>query len=210
MKLSHEQIQYIDHYLQFLGVNFIDIRSELIDHLASEFENSADKLSLEDFLKTKGKFVRNFQKQWHNTKHWCYQKALLIRVVRFLITPRYILVSLFALSGIYTATHSFSRNWYGFFFLATIVIPQIVLAVLYNRPKGMYKQIQSAQYMLSIMALPSMFLYLFGGLSEWLRENPTCFISYWFFALIFNLAGLQEVISCRNQILRHYKYLIRT
>lgn len=210
MTLTEEQIKYIDNYLQFLGVKFIDVRLELIDHLASEFENSSEHDVLYEFLRTKGNFVRNFQKRWHNAKHWGFQKALLKRVARFFIIPSYILVLLFALVGMYTATHYFSRNWVGFFFLATLIIPQIALPILYLKPKGMHKKIQSARYMLSIMGLPSMFFYLFSGLSDWLRDNPTFFVTYWFFAFVFNLAGLQEVISCRNQILRHYQDLIKT
>jgi hypothetical protein len=134
MKLNQEQIQYIDNYLQFLGVQFIDVRLELIDHLASEFENGSENDVLEEFLRSKGSFVRDFQKQWHNAKHWGFQKGLLIRVSRFFINPRYICVSLFALSGMYIATYYFSQNWVGFFFLTTLIVPQIALPVLYLNP----------------------------------------------------------------------------
>lgn len=47
-KLSTNQICFIDDYLQKIGVNYLDIRFEMADHIASALEN------------TKGDFRQNF------------------------------------------------------------------------------------------------------------------------------------------------------
>lgn len=45
MKLTKEQIQFIDQYLQKADVIFVDVRSELTDHIASAVE---EKMELEE------------------------------------------------------------------------------------------------------------------------------------------------------------------
>ncbi len=43
MKLTKEQIDFIDNYLKNSGINYIDIRYEMVDHIATELEmNLAD------------------------------------------------------------------------------------------------------------------------------------------------------------------------
>ncbi len=191
-----------------MGINFIEIRIELIDHIASEFEESSDYVLLEDFLRTKGSFVKNFQKRIHNLKHWGYQKALFKRVLQFFITPQYILISLLIGSSIYLVSQLIGGRIQSYLFLITMLLAQVIHLYIYYKPKGMYKKIQSAQYILSIMALPSMFLYCAGILTSWLLEQPTYFMWYWFFALVFNVAGLLEVIECKRQIINQYQGLI--
>ena len=45
MKLSNQEIQFIDQYLQKADVIFVDVRSELTDHIASAVE---EKMELEE------------------------------------------------------------------------------------------------------------------------------------------------------------------
>lgn len=51
--LSKEDIQFIECFLLKLNIKFIDVRLELTDHLATEFEQESKYILLEDFLKTK-------------------------------------------------------------------------------------------------------------------------------------------------------------
>ena len=45
MKLSNQEIRFIDHYLQKADVIFVDVRSELTDHIASAVE---EKMEVEE------------------------------------------------------------------------------------------------------------------------------------------------------------------
>jgi len=40
MKLTHEQVQYIDKFLESRGVHYIDIRHELTDHIVTALEET--------------------------------------------------------------------------------------------------------------------------------------------------------------------------
>ena len=42
MELNKEQIQQIESYLQSCGVNWFDVRIELVDHFANNLENKLE------------------------------------------------------------------------------------------------------------------------------------------------------------------------
>ncbi|SHI66432.1 hypothetical protein SAMN04488096_103234 [Mesonia phycicola] len=48
-QLTKEEIQFIDTYLKKSGVEFIDVRIEMIDHVASEIENRLEENSTSSF-----------------------------------------------------------------------------------------------------------------------------------------------------------------
>ncbi len=209
MKLSQEQIQYIDNYLQFIGVKFIDVRIELIDHLATEFETESEYVLLGDFLRTKRNFARKFEKQWDRSKHWGYQKSLLKRIMSYFSSVKNVFILLMIGFSIFLSIVSLEETVVKLLFFISLITPQIIYMYLGRKPKGMHKKILSAKYMGSIMALPSMFLYLLGLTIPLLKENTIWFFFYWFAAMVFNIAGIQEVLKCKNQILKNYSDLIK-
>lgn len=209
MKLTKEQIQFVDNYLQFLGVKFLDVRLELIDHLATEFETESQYVLLEDFLRTKGNFVRKFQKQWDRSKHWGHQKSLLKSVISYFISVKNIFVLLMIGFTLYLSFINFGETVVKILFFVSLTVPQVIYFYLGYKPKGMHKKILSAKYMGSIMSLPSMFLYLLGLISPLLKENTIWFFIYWLIAIVFNIAGIQEVLKCKNQIIKNYSDLLK-
>lgn len=210
MKLTKEQIEEIDKHLQYLGVKFMDVRLELIDHLATEFENESEYVLVGDFLTTKRNFVLKFQKQWDKTRHWGHQKALLLRVLGYFSSLNNIPIAISAGLFVYM-TISFSGEFtIKTLFMPSLIIPQIIYLHLFYKPKGMHKKILSAKYMGSIMALPSMFIYILWLVIPMLKENLLWFALYWFVALIFNIAGVQEVAACKKKILKDYGQLLKT
>ncbi|WP_396636191.1 hypothetical protein [Maribacter sp. R77961] len=207
--MSQEQIQYIDNYLQFIGVKFIDVRIELIDHLATEFETESEYVLLGDFLRTKRNFARKFEKQWDRSKHWGYQKSLLKRIMSYFSSVKNVFILLMIGFSIFLSIVSLEETVVKLLFFISLITPQIIYMYLGRKPKGMHKKILSAKYMGSIMALPSMFLYLLGLTIPLLKENTIWFFFYWFAAMVFNIAGIQEVLKCKNQILKNYSDLIK-
>lgn len=209
MKLTQEQIQYIDNYLQFIGVKFIDVRIELIDHLASEFETESEYVLLGDFLRTKGNFARKFEKQWDRSKHWGYQKSLLKRIMNYFSSVKNVFIVLMIGFSIFLSIVSLGENLIKLLFFLSLIVPQLIYIYLGYRSKGLHKKILSAKYMGSIMALPSMFLYLLGLAIPLLKENTIWFFIYWLAAVVFNIAGVQEVLKCKNQIIKNYSDLLK-
>ncbi|CAM1352098.1 hypothetical protein [Tenacibaculum crassostreae] len=59
MKLTKEQVQRIDSFLQGIGADYIDIRLEMVDHIASEIEEKVE--DVEEFFDNK-KFQTHFVK----------------------------------------------------------------------------------------------------------------------------------------------------
>lgn len=210
MNSSKTEIQYIDNYLQFLNVKYLDVRIELIDHLASEFENNTEYVTLEDFLRTKKDFVKTFQKKLHSRKHWGYQKRLFKGILNYFIVPKYMLITIIIVLSGYFMTYNLPSDLVGSLCFITFLIPQLAYLYIYAAPKKIFEKIQSAQYMASIMGFPSFFLYVHFSFKELIIENPFYLICYWVIGLISNIAGLQEVITCKKQIVKQYNQLIKS
>ena len=88
MKLTKENIQFIDNYLKKRGVKYLDVRVELIDHLSTEFEDNSNYALLIDFLNTKEAFISEFQKKRHSKIHWSYQKQLWLEFFKGFYTAK--------------------------------------------------------------------------------------------------------------------------
>ena len=178
MSLSTAQIKYIDNYLKFLTVEFIDVRVELVDHLASEFEHSGENVRLDDFLRTKKNFVKSFEKKTHKKKHWQYQKSLFKAISRYFISPKHLFFSVWIFLTIYTLIFNLPNNIVVWVFFATLFIPQLLHLFIYKKPKDMHRNIQSARYITSIMAFPSLFFYAAIINADAITQNLNFFMGF--------------------------------
>ena len=59
MKLSHEEIKFIDTYLEKSDVIFVDLRAEMTDHIATGVEEKMEKESLSFYDAFKEYMVKN-------------------------------------------------------------------------------------------------------------------------------------------------------
>ncbi|WP_292948693.1 hypothetical protein [Olleya sp. UBA1516] len=202
MKLSQQQINQIDNYLIKLKIKYVDVRLELIDHLASDFEASNKEEQLEDYLKSKIDFIQDFEKKRQKTIHWSYQREMWRRLAMFFYKPNYLP---------FTIVFGFAVYWMQQFqpnkALTLILIVSLsmihfwALITGYSHYKT-FKKLQMAQPLYSIMALPSLFLYTMGAAKPWL-ENQYFFIAFWFLAILFNIAGGIELLNKKNKILEY-------
>ena len=207
-KLTKENIKLIDEFLIKNKVKFIDVRLELIDHLASDFENQLYQGSLERFLDTQKDFVEEFVKKRQKTIHWSYQKQLWARFFMFFYKPTYLVYTLVFVAVVYFSTYYLNEKASLIIFAVSLLIPLIISVFYQFKHSKHFKKIQSAQSVFSIMALPSLFLYAFNILKEFLLEQSYFFMAYWLIALIFNIAGLTEVYKRKNEIIENYmKYV---
>lgn len=208
MAISKEEVLYIDNYLKFLGIKYIDVRLEILDHLGSEFESTEKQINLGDFLRTKRPFVKKYENQWQKAKHWGHQKALIKRILGYFYKPNQLFIPICI--GIFLGFNAtlLQKSIIAISFCISLIVPQCIHFYIYYKPEGIHKKIQSAKYILSIMALPSIFMYLMGIMAPIIKESPKVFYAYWFFALVFNIAGLQEVIALKRKIVKTYSNLI--
>ena len=70
-----------------------------------------------------------------------------------------------------------------------------------------FKKLQIAQPLYSIMALPSLFLYLSNIIKTPLLEQPIFFVIYFYIALLFNVSGLMVLLKKKNDISNYYKMI---
>ena len=206
MKLTKEQIKYIDDYLIKLKVKYIDVRLELVDHLASDFEESSSYALLEDYLDVKVTFILNFVKQRQKSIHWSYQREMWRRLAMGFYKPNYLPFTILLGFALYWMQKLQPNK-------TSILVLVVGLSIIhfwalitgYSHLKT-FKKLQMAQPLYSIMALPSLFLYTMGA-AKTLLENQYFFIAFWFFAISFNIAGGIELRNKKNKILEYNKLI---
>lgn len=207
MKLSQENIQFIDNYLIKLKVKFVDVRLELIDHLASDFEASNKEEQLVDYLKSKIDFIKDFEKKRQKTIHWSYQREMWRRLAMFFYKPNYLLFTImFGFLVYWTQKLQPNKTVMLVLIISLSIIHFWALITGYSHHKT-FKKLQMAQPLYSIMALPSLFLYTMGAAKP-LLENQYFFIAFWFLAILFNIAGAIELRNKKNRILEYSKTII--
>lgn len=207
MKLSKENIQFIDNYLIKLKIKYVDVRLELIDHLASDFEASNKEEQLVDYLKSKIDFIKDFEKKRQKTIHWSYQREMWRRLAMFFYKPNYLpftIVFGFAVYWIQQLQPNKTSIIVFVVSLSTIHFWALITGFSHYKT---FKKLQMAQPLYSIMALPSLFLYTMGAAKPWL-ENQYFFIAFWFLAILFNIAGGIELRNKKNKILEYSKNII--
>ncbi|MCH2034183.1 MAG: hypothetical protein MK202_11800 [Tenacibaculum sp.] len=102
MELNKEQIKKIDSFLEAIGVEYIDIRFEIVDHIASEIEDNVediDSFFKEDgfqtpFLKYMLSRKKEFETKYKNQVkklNWFYTKNLCKGILNLISKPKILL-----------------------------------------------------------------------------------------------------------------------
>lgn len=98
MELSREQIKRIDSFLEGIGVEYVDIRLEMVDHIATEIEEKVNDVDVffEDkgfqtpfvkfMLSKKAQFLKSYRKQVKRS-FWSNTKKIIVDVLREAIYP---------------------------------------------------------------------------------------------------------------------------
>ena len=208
MKLSKEEIQFIDNFLIKKNIKYLDIRAELLDHLATEFEEKSNYSLLEDYLISKIDFIKDFSKKQQKTIHWSYQNKLWSQFAKFFHKPKFIAV-LFAFGALcYFALQIFSLKTFSFtcyFALLILIVYPLVYQIKYSKA---IKKVQSMQSLFSITALPSVFLYAFLLVKDLLLETPLFLVFYWFFSILLGFSAVIIIENERKRVLEKYHQLV--
>ncbi len=165
MKLNKNQIQFIDGYLQRNDVIYVDIRAEMIDHIATAVE---EKMKVEDieFHDAFVSYVNSNRKEIFsiNKKTWQSTLPELKNYFRFFLKPK----SLFAVILIITLFFIFRETmvyaylkedlWFCFLliFLSYSVLSMIYF---YGIKKKRYYFIERTNIVLSILYWINLFLF---------------------------------------------------
>ncbi|MCL5247351.1 hypothetical protein M4I21_16125 [Cellulophaga sp. 20_2_10] len=210
MKLTKEDILNINDYLKKKDIKFVDVRFELIDHLVSEYESLDNYPDLDSFLRKRISWCKQVSEAKAKTMHWGYQKDLWKRVLVFMKSPYFYLIT-FVIAFVYFQLYTilslelFEKAVLFPFF--GVIIFQFTF-FLYNHYKNRLKlKLLSANYLFNIFSLPHLLLYIFSPFKDFFLEYPPLFLGYIGFALVLNIAALVEVTFKQKKIKREYKFL---
>lgn len=100
-KLEQEELEFIDNYLKNSGVEYIDVRLEMLDHVASAIEAKMEEEHIDFYEAFKSYMVANKKELLKSsTKYsWSIDKKLLVLVGKNLISFP-VLISLILLAAL--------------------------------------------------------------------------------------------------------------
>lgn len=110
MMLSKENIVFIDHYLQNSKIIYFDLRTELIDHVATAVEQKmvAENLAFYDAFKSY--MAKNKRTLLRQNKKEGFDFSLLPKFIKFLIQPIQILIFLITFGVCYMFFQNYSAT----------------------------------------------------------------------------------------------------
>ena len=93
MKLSKQEIQFIDNYLQKHDVVFVDIRAEMIDHIAAAVEEKMTKEGIDFYDAFKSYMITNSKAILKNNKeNWSFSLSQIKTFFFFLVKPQMLVI----------------------------------------------------------------------------------------------------------------------
>ncbi len=136
MKLSKDQIQQIDKYIAACGIEWIDVRAELVDHFANSLEEKLEKNPNLNFMQAIVEAHKNFSdsgfKKLLKTKKAAVQKQfyrqVFINLKSFFKLPK-IIITIMAFYGLVFIMDIFSNKEL-FFMILTIILFLLVIQAL--------------------------------------------------------------------------------
>lgn len=127
MKLTTENIQFIDNYLKNSEVIYYDIRVEMLDHVATALEQKMEAENLDFYDAFKSYMVVNKKEILKGNKFWSiYSKDTILNFFKFLIHPIMILigVSFYFFYENVAVSNYFSESFTirNFFFITVMIL----------------------------------------------------------------------------------------
>lgn len=123
MKLTKENIQFIDTYLENSDIRYVDVRMEMVDHVASEIETKFEAGNTRDFYNVfKDYMVINKSMLLANNKQFlkATDKKIFKALLKELKKPITVLLFLFLFGALYVLSQEFDNET---FRLAISLIP---------------------------------------------------------------------------------------
>lgn len=141
MVLDKQKIKFIDNYLTKSGVDFLDIRMEMLDHVASAVEEKMQKENLDFYDAFKSYMLKNKNEllKTNGKYRWSLDKKLLLMIGENLFLAKSLLL-LFVLGAI---THFSTVQNISWLYSALVLSPLFYLgvpAVIYRKFKFSFTQ----------------------------------------------------------------------
>ncbi|WP_158975103.1 hypothetical protein [Cellulophaga sp. L1A9] len=124
MKLNREQIHFVDTYLKNSEIEFIDVRMEMVDHVASEVEAKIEAENLDFYNAFKNYMVINKKVYLKENRKFVKitDKRILKEIIFFYQKPAYALIFIAMFSFLKIVAINYNLNYFLKFGPAIILI----------------------------------------------------------------------------------------
>ncbi len=213
-EITQKQLTFLEDYLK-RKKRFTDPEDlyELMDHIILDFEATTTNGNLSQYLADNSSFIFNYKGSNTNKEsniHWRYQKELWQIFFSFFYRLKYLPITILIMLVFYFLflTINLSAKVLGITFVIAIAVPAVYGIVLTHHKNKRVRKLVPFKYLANVMSLPSMFLYLFSTISDFLKENRTLFFLYVLIAFGLHISGVLLISDKRKIILSKYKHLL--
>ena len=221
MELTREQIQKINTFLEGIGIEYIDIRVEMIDHIASDIENNIEDIDsffehdgfntsfLRYMLSKKKSLLKKYNKQLKKL-NWYYFKNLCKELLNLVVQPKYLFtIILFVLVSIRFGDVYFKELSIIYFSLLLLWY-LVTLYVSYRIPKS-YRNIKLIRFYVAVNSVSSVLIINFPNISTTIYDGNYSRTTMFMYLISLTITSLVHInfFQKQNKIFNTYKYLIQ-
>ncbi len=210
MKLAQKEIKFIDNWLQFAGIGYLDVRYELVDHLVLEFEQQTEETNLETFVRDRLNWCKFTAIEKEKSMHWGVQKAVWKQAVKIVLNVKVILPILIYVAAVLVSKDQLSARTSFLLLLAPFLATFVVLHgryVLKGFKKELREKVLAIMKLGTLSAWPHMALsltsLLLNGLNGHLNTNLLAL--FVILATVVNLATINVYDLLYDRILKDYR-----
>ncbi|NNC33926.1 MAG: hypothetical protein HKO09_03515 [Croceitalea sp.] len=215
MKLTQEQIQSIDTYLKNHDIQFIDVRAELVDHIASDEENRMNQNNQTFYNAFKDYMVENKRtllKHYESHKKKMLYKSLGV-YWKFLKKPKQVLLftAIFLFLTFFEKFFAFSFPHIKFSWALIFGTMAFYFFATWTKAKNRYSGLESLLWPLTLLGYAMIFLFNITADKPMFYETAPM-ITNLFTSLIisFNLVFWQLFITTRKKLkTRFFDYALK-
>ncbi|KAF9659110.1 hypothetical protein ABHQ57_01515 [Tenacibaculum sp. ZH5_bin.1] len=221
MELTKEQIKRIDIFLEGIGIEYIEIRFEMVDHIATEIESTVEdtnaffegkgfQVPFIKYMLSRKKALKNRYEKQTKKLHWYYTKTILKDILKKVIYPKNVLVILFFLFICFFFGPKYVKETSVFIFSSLMLNLVYTSYASYNFTKKykLLKIVKTYSFVSSFVIIIALnfpnFLDIFYN-----GNYQKSAIYVYLTAFVFNYLLSQSFLEKRDFIEKKYQYLIQ-
>ncbi len=223
MELQQKYIKRIDSFLERLECEYIDIRFEMVDHIATEIEEKVT--NYDDFFQKKGmrgkflgymmtrkKELLELYYQQSKKQFWFNFKFIFKSIFKELLNIEYIGLVVFSFVLMYY-TVQLNIIYTAFFMLVVGVLSFAYSSFVFNKEVKKYGKLRLVHTFISMSSFPLLLMNPIYNAMLLIKNNDTeemaYIVSYYYLIyIIFNTLLVIIFIKNRNVFKEKYKYLL--
>ncbi len=219
MELTKEQIKRINDFLEGIGIKYIDIRFEMVDHIASEIENKVDNKNLffenkrfqtpfiKYLLSQKATYLKNYKEQ-KKKSFWVNTQKIVIDLFQQAVKPLNLMLTISFLTAVYYL-EKFNIKYLDETIFVSFFVSFMYIAIKFNRFKKKFGEIRIIQTYVSFLMFNYIIAFHFHSSTSFFGENSSPFMIYkTAIMLILNFLVLMSFKNRKEGIEKQFNHLV--